>query len=83
MWDPPRATPCAWNVHKGRGSQKISMWAPHGENKRRESWAVMGPAMGGLIHGLNESKICGYAKNKGRPLGIAYGEDSHYKGIVN
>ena len=43
----------------------------------------MGPAMGVIIHGLDEYKTCGYAQNKGRPLGIAYGEDLHYKGLVN
>ena len=39
--------------------------------------------MGGLIHDLDGSKSGGYAKNKVWPLGIAYGEDLHYKGLVN
>ena len=43
----------------------------------------MGPAMGVIIHGLNESKMCGYAQNEGQPIGIAYGEDLHYKRLVN
>ena len=39
--------------------------------------------MGGLIYDLDGSKSGGYAQNKGQPLEIAYGEDLHYKGMVN
>ena len=39
--------------------------------------------MGGLIHDLDGSKSGGYAQNKGKLIGIAYEENSHYKRIVN
>ena len=58
------------------------MWAPHGEDKGEGVGRLWGQPWGGLIHAWDESHACGIPQKEGRPIGIAYGEDSHYKGIV-